>query len=49
VVSIVIDTLLGKEGIYFYKGLVKRKSGTAAADTKGRTNIIMAMSLIGSL
>jgi len=30
-----IDTLLGKKGLYFYKGLVKRKSGAAAANTKG--------------
>jgi hypothetical protein len=49
VVSIMIDTLLGKKGSYLYTGLSKRKTGTAAADTKGRTDIIMFMSLVCSL
>jgi hypothetical protein len=44
-----IDTLLGKKGSYLYTGLSKRKTGTAAADTKGRTDIIMFMSLVCSL
>jgi hypothetical protein len=45
----VVGALLGNKGLYFYKGLVKRKSGAAAANTEGRTYINMFRALAGGL
>lgn len=49
IVSAMGATSLGKNGGYLYKGLVERKSGTAAANAKGRTDIIVLLSLVCSL